>query len=124
MKGVVARFDLWHESTQETVLHVALKKEHVRALVGGVGTPDQMKDYEKRSVRDKRPRQVNPNTNVSFCRRYSDCLDILLSRDSEAYNKQIRLIINKLDDRGNTPLHYATSSGKASETSGTSRPRI
>jgi len=47
-KSHPARFDLWHESTQETVLHLALKKEMVRALIGGIGTPEQIKDYEQR----------------------------------------------------------------------------
>jgi hypothetical protein len=43
-----ARFDLWNESTEETVLHLVLKKECVRALVGGIGTSEQIRDFEKR----------------------------------------------------------------------------
>ena len=50
---------------------------------------------------------------------YSKCLNVLLSKtvtnlkgDSsvghEEFMKQIRMIINKRDDRYNTPLHYAT----------------
>ena len=50
---------------------------------------------------------------------YSKCLNVLLSKNvtslksdstigHEEFMKQIRMIINKRDDRHNTPLHYAT----------------
>ncbi len=42
------RFDVWTEDSEETVLHLVLKKSLLRALQGGVGTEKEIKEIEKR----------------------------------------------------------------------------
>ena len=38
-------------------------------------------------------------------------MDVLLSKDDPDFDRQMRLIVNKKDKMGNTPLHYATIAG-------------
>ena len=40
--------------------------------------------------------------------RYQRCLDVVLEPATEGFLGQMRTLINKRDDRGNTALHYAT----------------
>ncbi len=42
------RFDVWTEDSAETVLHLVLKKSLLRAMQGGVGTDEQIKEVETR----------------------------------------------------------------------------
>ena len=42
------RFDVWSEESDETVLHLVLKKSLVRAMQGGVGTQKQIKEIENK----------------------------------------------------------------------------
>jgi len=39
---------------------------------------------------------------------YQKCLDVLLDPGTEGFLKQMKSLVNKKDDRGNTALHYAT----------------
>ena len=48
--------------------------------------------------------QSNTGTRENF----QKCLDILLDASNESFHVQMKNLINKKDDRGNTALHYAT----------------
>ena len=50
-------------------------------------------------------------THLRIYLRYSECLSVLLTKDDPDFNRQMRLVVNKRDSMGNTPLHYATTAG-------------
>lgn len=84
------RFDTWTEDGEETVLHLVLKKSLSRALQFGVGSEKDVKEIDQR---------------------YQESLEIFLQNENPDFNHQMRHVVNKRDKMGNTPLHYATTSG-------------
>ncbi|XP_023344392.1 transient receptor potential cation channel protein painless [Eurytemora carolleeae] len=80
---VSPNFAVWSRDTQETCLHMILKKSHSKALLG-LGSDSELKGLDED---------------------YRKCLNILLS--SEQVRSQLGRVINKRDILSYTPLHYA-----------------
>jgi len=81
---VSPNFAAWSRDTQETALHMVLKKSNSRALYG-VASEENIMAKEND---------------------YSACLEVLFSR--EEVEDQLRRVINKKDTLSYTPLHYAS----------------
>jgi len=83
--SVLTNFAVWSRDTNETILHLVLKKSHKKAYLGIGSTSDLNKQDAN----------------------YKKCLEILLDSGQDI-KQQLTRIINKKDNLDNTALHYAS----------------
>eukprot|EP00095_Tigriopus_kingsejongensis_P000143 maker-scaffold188_size271682-snap-gene-1.26 protein:Tk00143 transcript:maker-scaffold188_size271682-snap-gene-1.26-mRNA-1 annotation:"transient receptor potential cation channel protein painless" len=77
---------VWTRDTRETILHLILKKSFRRNLQGIYPTPEEISRWDEK---------------------YTKSLEILVDDPSSAFRRQLELVINKKDNMGNSPIHYA-----------------